>query len=889
MKNIPFRLFLWALLLFGIAVFISSTWSNPKVVSNNTCTSCQGRYWYIGSFFAPRYGLDFTNGAPELIPLTEQFTSESTSVITDENGEVLFSTNGKSVWNKNNELLLSLDALQFNTPLSGNRSATHTLVLPQPGNDSLYYIFHPNAIEDVEEDSLAEMRYSIINMNLDGGLGEVEEKNVFLFAESTEKVAGIRHCNGVDWWVVTHERGSNIYRTWLLDENGVSENSIDSEVGLGNTGIFASNAGTMKISPNGRYMIVVTVDDEGNTTSDNMGHIELHKFNQTTGIIEEFLVLEDFLRSCYGASFSPDNSKLYCYIRESSVISLEPPIIMQYDLSSNDSATILATKYTINFDSSELKGQLEIGLDGKIYVTQNPFSIYDNLDIIHNPNEYGAACNYEERGFDVSDGNMSTGLPTFPASYFAPAKPWLIAPSTLCLKDSIAQIYVTGNCATQEYDWEILGEGIVNQAIGDTAWVQFITTGMKEVAVHRTTACGIRSDTVEIEVKNSLFSRDTIHLCAGDSVLVFGEWVSQSGNFSELYIDEENCDSLAEVVVNLSPEIAIDFVVQSPCAGEENGVIEALVNGGNPNYNYQWSNGIIQSTNNDIGAGNYQLTVTDNNGCQQVSEVFLEAELTPQVNILEVAQISCADAEDGQITLEVVGEVNDYEITWSDDNQQSGLTAENLAEGSYNVTISNQSGCETILSNIEITNPSPLLLTGIEDQTILLNEEIMLFPEISGGQPPYEISWATTPEVTLSCLDCLTPTLTGSQSTTLELTVLDTNECFINQIIEITVISSSNTEGIFTPNIFSPNGDMINDYFNLYSSEEGITNISIQIFDRWGGMVYENQHYKIGVSQGWDGKLNGEYLNPNVYVYLIGVERITGNEEVIKGSVVLVR
>ena len=82
---------------------------------------------------------------------------------------------------------------------------------------------------------------------------------------------------------------------------------------------------------------------------------------------------------------------------------------------------------------------------------------------------------------------------------------------------------------------------------------------------------------------------------------------------------------------------------------------------------------------------------------------------------------------------------------------------------------------------------------------------------------------------------------------------------------------------------------MINDYFNLYSSEEGITNISIQIFNRWGGMVYENQNYKIGVSQGWDGKLNGEYLNPNVYVYLIKVERTAKENEVIKGSVVLIR
>ncbi|GAB5552535.1 MAG: hypothetical protein Sapg2KO_21260 [Saprospiraceae bacterium] len=86
---------------------------------------------------------------------------------------------------------------------------------------------------------------------------------------------------------------------------------------------------------------------------------------------------------------------------------------------------------------------------------------------------------------------------------------------------------------------------------------------------------------------------------------------------------------------------------------------------------------------------------------------------------------------------------------------------------------------------------------------------------------------------------------------------------------------------VFIPNIFSPNGDSNNDYFEVFSSDDAITTTEMSIYDRWGGLVYRGDR--------WDGTYENEYLNPGVYFYLVRLINMDGEDLSFRGSVTLVR
>ena len=86
---------------------------------------------------------------------------------------------------------------------------------------------------------------------------------------------------------------------------------------------------------------------------------------------------------------------------------------------------------------------------------------------------------------------------------------------------------------------------------------------------------------------------------------------------------------------------------------------------------------------------------------------------------------------------------------------------------------------------------------------------------------------------------------------------------------------------VFIPEIFSPNGDNINDYFEVYSSNTDLRSTEMSIFDRWGGLIYKGER--------WDGRSNNDFVNPGVYVYLIRLISRNGEAVTFSGALTLVR
>ncbi len=147
------------------------------------------------------------------------------------------------------------------------------------------------------------------------------------------------------------------------------------------------------------------------------------------------------------------------------------------------------------------------------------------------------------------------------------------------------------------------------------------------------------------------------------------------------------------------------------------------------------------------------------------------------------------------------------------------------------------------------------------------------------------INWS--PTIGLSCANCLTPIASPVTTTTYVVSVDNNGGCITTDSVKIIVTCDG--KNLFVPNTFSPNGDGHNDWF--YVQGTGLTTIqSMQVFNRWGQLVFEKKNFAPNVEQdGWDGNFNGNKAPVDVYIYTIEV--ICENSQIVAyhGNVALIR
>ena len=165
--------------------------------------------WYFGNYA----GVSFSSGEPIALLDGALSTREGCATISDTNGNLLFYTDGQTVWNKNHLLM------QNGGGLLGHPSSTQSaIIVPKPGSNTIYYIFTvPQAL------NYDGLRYSVVDMTLAGGLGAVtNQKNILLIQPVVEKVTAVRHANNIDIWVITHGRDNNTFYSFLITSAGVN-------------------------------------------------------------------------------------------------------------------------------------------------------------------------------------------------------------------------------------------------------------------------------------------------------------------------------------------------------------------------------------------------------------------------------------------------------------------------------------------------------------------------------------------------------------------------------------------------------------------------------------------------------------------------------------------
>lgn len=356
----------------------------------------QGNIWYFGD----HAGLNFNTSFPTPLldgqtdfPLPNEW-NEGTSVISDSSGSLLFYTNGRTIWNRQHEVMSNGNNLRGHSS-----SSMSSVIVPKPNSSRYFYVFTTDALEGHFQGGL---RYSIVDMCLDNGLGGVMpvEKNVKLLDTVAEKLICVRHANEKDYWIITHKLNSDAFHAFRLTDNYMVNSGFAEQV-VSNTGTPDPQGwgGQMIASPDGRKIAYAIPNGQ------IFGKTLLLDFDAETGILSNERTLSTGGGE-WGASFSPDNSKLY--------FSTTGNELFQYNLNAGNLSDIIASRTDIGQNGFGSWRHHLLGADGKIYISGMGKRY---LSVIENPNVSCPSCNYIDSAVYLGGRFASAGLPNFITGY----------------------------------------------------------------------------------------------------------------------------------------------------------------------------------------------------------------------------------------------------------------------------------------------------------------------------------------------------------------------------------------------------------------------------------------------------------------------------------------
>ena len=377
----------------------------------------EGNIWYFGK----NAGIDFNSGAPVALTDGALNTSEGCASICDAQGNLLFYTDGSSIWSQNHQVMPNGYAL------FGHASSTQSaIIVKKPGLNSIYLVFTITQLAGIHG-----LCYSEVDMSLNQGWGDVNSiKNINLVSHACEKITAIKHKNNVDYWIITKLFNSDAFYSYLLSETGVNPIPVQSNVGITVADDFHFHSiGYLRASPDGKR---IACANQGIFT------VELFDFDKTTGYLNNPISLNNVnSMGIYGVEFSPNNKLLYVSEKNN---------IIQYEVTAGSAAAILNSRKKIGSDLAPL-GAIQLGPDKRIYIARG---LRDSLGVINEPDLLGNACNYVHNGFYLAGKKSTIGLPTFTNSVydFTPND------ETVPLYDNRPMNYILPE-ATAEVDFEM--------------------------------------------------------------------------------------------------------------------------------------------------------------------------------------------------------------------------------------------------------------------------------------------------------------------------------------------------------------------------------------------------------------------------------------------------
>ncbi len=696
-------------LLLGLIIFTIFSLFAQKEANN----------WYFGGQLAPGgfplapgAGMTFSTTPPTALTDGAQITFEGVATISDTAGNLLFYTDGRIVYNAMHDTMPNGDSLQ------GSFSSTQSgVAMKYPGRDSLYFVFTVDAQAGLTQPGFPAsgghggLSYSIVDMRLDGGLGDVVDstKNTSLITPTTEKLTSVRHCNGIDFWLITHGWEDDSFYVFLITENGI-EDTLYQKIGMvhedhdsASGGEGVGTIGYLKASPDGSKLALAIYDSIHNS-------VEMFDFDNQTGNISNNKLL-DAGNWSYGVSFSADNSKLYVtrYGIPNGLFLTPIDELIQYDVTSDDINTIIATKTIVNVPNTNFGSTpvaaLQNGPNGKIYV--NHASTF--LGAINNPSLLGTWCDYEKDAVNLLGKPSGVGLPNFVESFFIPDPDFIqtaenmpskssIMTTQECLGDTIYFLGLDNTNDSVTYRWNFGDPGsgmsnadtveITKHLYSDTGnfTITFIVEGpcvsdtvVKDIYIQPALEFSIGNDTTicdydSIQLSSS-FSGDKYLWSNGDTNAIIT--VQDSGEYI-LQITYQSCMASDSMNLNLQ---SINLFIGNDTAIC---VYDSMVIEANHTFSsYNWSTG---DTTPSIYTqfGNYTLSVKDSLNCFADDSIFISS-INHNFDIGLDTFICNIDS----ITLDA-GSIGDSYL-WSDGSMARQIIASD--SGNYIVTVSLM-GCD---------------------------------------------------------------------------------------------------------------------------------------------------------------------------------------------------
>ncbi|WP_339685183.1 PKD domain-containing protein, partial [uncultured Nonlabens sp.] len=351
-------------------------------------------------FFGTNASVDFNTGAPLAAPAGSLDTDEGCSSISDSCGILQMYSDGTTIWNRNGL------PMPNGTGLSGNSSSAQSaIIIPDLGSTSRYFVVTIGGFQG--------LRYSIVDMTLNAGLGDVlpGRRDILIQQNTQEKVTAALSDNGNFYWIVTFENG--VYSSYpaaggiILPSRGVNST-------VAGTNGLTDARGYIRLSPNASKI--------SNTSIGNAGTAWLADFNNITGVVSNPVALTTpgTRDRFYGTEFSPNSQLVYLNANSNDTGNgcgaTNTREILQYNINSgggwNSSPVALAAT-----GANSGRGALQLGIDGKIYharVCQNW------LGVIRSPDIVGAGAAYTDDGVALNN-NSREGLPPFITSFFEPS------------------------------------------------------------------------------------------------------------------------------------------------------------------------------------------------------------------------------------------------------------------------------------------------------------------------------------------------------------------------------------------------------------------------------------------------------------------------------------
>ena len=371
--------------------------------------SKQDYIWLFGFGGEDSYMFDFNEEPYEFEQETLPIPMGSfNGSICDDDGNLLFFTNGCTIYNSDYELMENGDSLNYDIIIElglancvgGYIGSQDVLIIKSPGSDHLYYILHKTRIYNGpgEKDSIP-IHYTLIDISANNGLGKVLEKNVDVYngdACLAYYLTGINHSNQIDFWFLQPIADDSLIVTYLIDEEGIHRH-LDQNSHVYFERDKSSSSGTAKFSPDGTQYAIYNETDG----------LLIYDFDRSTGIL-------DFQEKV--VPFDTTGIGIFCSVEWSSnsrfIYTATTTKLHQIDTWEEDGIRLIDTYNGTQDPFSTTFFLMAQAPDCKIYMC--PTSGTNSYHVINSPNEMGTDCDFVQNGIQLPTSSNFGSMPNFP-------------------------------------------------------------------------------------------------------------------------------------------------------------------------------------------------------------------------------------------------------------------------------------------------------------------------------------------------------------------------------------------------------------------------------------------------------------------------------------------